>query len=66
MKLPNGQFGSIAEYGSGFASLTRTGRELQLNTSPERLPVVGNGPDVRQHVTPALADRHERKRGERR
>jgi hypothetical protein len=52
VKLPNGQFGSIAEYGSRFASLTRTGRELQLNTSPERLPVVGNGPDVRLNMSP--------------
>ena len=38
VKLPNGQFGSIAEYGSGLAWLTRTGGEVQLNVSAERLP----------------------------
>jgi hypothetical protein len=46
VKLPDGQFGSIAEYGSGFAWLTRTGGEIRLNMSSERLPIATNGTDV--------------------
>jgi hypothetical protein len=46
VKLPAGQFGSIAEYGSGVAWLTRTGGEVRLNVSPERLPSAANGNDV--------------------
>jgi hypothetical protein len=46
VKLPDGQFGSIAEYGSGFAWLTRTGGEIRLNMSSERLPIATNGTEV--------------------
>jgi hypothetical protein len=46
VKLPDGQFGSIAEYGSGFAWLTRTGGEIRLNMSSERLPIATNGTAV--------------------
>jgi hypothetical protein len=46
VKLPAGQFGSIAEYGSGLAWLTRTGGEVRLNVSPERLPSATNGSEV--------------------
>jgi hypothetical protein len=46
VKLPNGQFGSITEYGSGLAWLTRTGGEFRLNVSPERLPIAANGNEV--------------------
>jgi hypothetical protein len=43
VKLPNGQFGSIAEYGSKLAWLTRAGGEFRLNVSAERLPIATNG-----------------------
>ena len=46
VKLPDGQFGSIAEYGSEFAWLTRTGGEIRLNRSSERLPIATNGTEV--------------------
>jgi hypothetical protein len=46
VKLPAGQFGSIADYGSGLAWLTRTGGEVRLNVSPERLPSATNGREV--------------------
>jgi hypothetical protein len=46
VKLPNGQFGSITEYGSGLAWLTRNGGEFRLNVSPERLPIATNGIEV--------------------
>lgn len=46
VKLPNGQFGSITEYGSRPAWLTRTGGEVRLNVSAERLPSAMNGRDV--------------------
>ena len=46
MKLPDDQFGSIAEYGSGFAWLTRAGGEFRLNMSAEPLPIATNGSDV--------------------
>jgi hypothetical protein len=43
VKLPAGQFGSIAEYGSGVAWLTRTGGEVRLNVSPQRLQSAASG-----------------------
>jgi hypothetical protein len=46
VKLPSGQFGSITEYGSGLAWLTRTGGAVQLNVSAERLPSATNGREV--------------------
>jgi hypothetical protein len=46
VKLPNGQFGSIAEYGSKLAWLTRAGGEFRLNVSSERLPIATNGSEV--------------------
>ncbi len=46
VKLPNGQFGSIAEYGSRLAWLTRTSGEVRLNVSAERLPRATNGREV--------------------
>jgi hypothetical protein len=46
VKLPTGQFGSITEYGSRPAWLTRTGGEVRLNVSAERLPSATNGKDV--------------------
>jgi hypothetical protein len=46
VKLPNGQFGSITQYGSGLAWLTRTGGEFRLNVSPDRLPIATNGSEV--------------------
>ncbi len=46
VKLPNGQFGSIAEYGSKLAWLTRAGGEFRLNVSAERLPIATNGSAV--------------------
>jgi len=46
VKLPNGQFGSVAEYGSRLAWLTRAGGELRLNVSSERLPIATNGREV--------------------
>jgi hypothetical protein len=46
VKLPDDQFGSIAEYGSGFAWLTRAGGELRLNMSSEPLPIATNGSEV--------------------
>jgi hypothetical protein len=46
VRLPNGQFGSIAEYGTGLAWLTRTGGEFRLSLSPERLPVSTDGSEV--------------------
>jgi hypothetical protein len=46
VKLPAGQFGSIAEYGSGVAWLTRAGGEVRLNVSSERLPGAAKGSDV--------------------
>jgi hypothetical protein len=46
VKLPNGQFGSIAEYGSELAWLTRAGGEFRLNVSAERLPIATNGSEV--------------------
>jgi hypothetical protein len=46
VKLPDGQLGSIAEFGSGFAWLTRTGGEFRLNVSPEPLPIATNGSEV--------------------
>ncbi|HEX7212495.1 MAG TPA: hypothetical protein VF241_16355 [Propionibacteriaceae bacterium] len=46
VKLPNGQFGSIAEYGSKLAWLTRAGGEFRLNVSAERLPIATNGSGV--------------------
>jgi hypothetical protein len=46
VKLPTGQFGSITEYGSEPAWLTRTGGEFRLNVSPERLPIATNGSEV--------------------
>jgi hypothetical protein len=46
VKLPDGQFGSIAEYGSRLAWLTRTGGEIRLNVSSERLPIATNGSEV--------------------
>jgi hypothetical protein len=46
VKLPAGQFGSVAEYGSSFAWLTRTGSEVRLNVSPERLPSAAYGREV--------------------
>jgi hypothetical protein len=44
--LPAGQFGSIAEYGSKIAWLTRAGGEFRLNVSPERLPIATNGKEL--------------------
>ena len=44
--LPAGQFGSIAEYGSRLAWLTRTGGDLRLNVSPKPLPIATNGSEV--------------------
>ena len=44
--LPDDQFGSIAEYGSGLAWLTRTGGEFRLNMSAEPLPIATNGSEV--------------------
>jgi len=46
VKLPAGQFGSIAEYGSGVAWLTRAGGEVRPNVSSERLPGAAKGSDV--------------------
>jgi hypothetical protein len=46
VKLPNGQFGSITQYGSGLVWLTRTGGEFRLNVSPDRLPITTNGSEV--------------------
>ena len=46
VKLPKGQFGSIAEYGSRLAWLTRAGGEFRLNASSERLPITTNGSEV--------------------
>jgi hypothetical protein len=46
VELPDGQFGSIAEYGSRLAWLTRTGGEFRLNVSSERLPIATNGSEV--------------------
>jgi len=46
VKLPSGQFGSITEYGPEVAWLTRTGGEVRLNVSPERLPSATNGREV--------------------
>jgi hypothetical protein len=46
VKLPNEQFGSIAEYGSGFAWLTRAGGEFRLNMSSKPLPIAANGSEV--------------------
>ena len=46
VKLPDGQFGSIAEYGSMLAWLTRTGGGIRLNVSSERLPIATNGSEV--------------------
>jgi hypothetical protein len=46
VKLPAGQFGSITEYGSGLAWLTRTRGEVRLNASPQRLPSTTNGSEV--------------------
>jgi hypothetical protein len=46
VKLPNEQFGSIAEYGSGFAWLTRAGGEFRLNMSSKPLPIATNGREV--------------------
>jgi hypothetical protein len=46
VKLPDGEFGSIAEYGSRLAWLTRTGGEIRLNVSSERLPIATNGSEV--------------------
>jgi hypothetical protein len=46
VKLPNGQFGSVTEYGSGLAWLSRNGGEVRLNVSPERLPIATNGIEV--------------------
>jgi hypothetical protein len=46
VKLPDDQFGSIAEYGSGFAWLTRAGGKFRLNMSAEPLPIATNGSDV--------------------
>jgi hypothetical protein len=46
VKLPTGQFGSITEYGSGLAWLTRTGGAVQLNVSAERLPSATSGREV--------------------
>lgn len=44
--LPAGQFGSIAEYGSRLAWLTRTGGDLRLNVSPKPLPIATNESEV--------------------
>lgn len=46
VKLPSGQFGSITEYGSRLAWLTRTGGEVRLNVSAGRLPSATNGREV--------------------
>lgn len=46
VKLPAGQFGSIAEYGSGVAWLARAGGEVRLNVSSERLPSAAKRSDV--------------------
>lgn len=46
VNLPAGQFGSITEYGSKLAWLTRTGGEVRLNVSPERLPIATSGKEV--------------------
>lgn len=46
VKLPDEQFGSIAEYGSGFAWLTRAGGEFRLNMSSKPLPIAMNGSEV--------------------
>ena len=46
MKLPATQFGSITEYGSKLAWLTRAGGEVRLNVSPERLPIATSGNEV--------------------
>ena len=46
MELPDDQFGSIAEYGSGFAWLTRAGGKFRLNMSAEPLPIATNGSEV--------------------
>ncbi len=46
VKLPDAQFGSIAEYGPGLAWLTRAGGEIRLNVSSEPLPIATNGSDV--------------------
>lgn len=43
VKLPDEQFGSITEYGSALAWLTRTGGEFRLNVSSKRLPIATNG-----------------------
>jgi hypothetical protein len=44
--LPEDQLGTVAEYKSGFAWLTRSGGELRLNLSTQALPVAGDDPDV--------------------
>jgi hypothetical protein len=46
VRLPADQFGSITEYGSGLAWLTRKGGDFRLNVSPERLPITSNGSEV--------------------
>jgi hypothetical protein len=46
VKLPSGLFGSITEYGPDLAWLTRTGGEVRLNVSDERLPSATNGREV--------------------
>jgi hypothetical protein len=46
VRLPADQFGSITEYGSGLAWLTRSGGEFRLNVSPQRLPISTNGGEV--------------------
>lgn len=46
IRLPADQFGSITEYGSGLAWLTRKGSDFRLNVSPERLPITTNGSEV--------------------
>jgi hypothetical protein len=44
--LPAGQFGSITEYGSGLAWLTRNAGEVRLNVSPQPLPITTDGREL--------------------
>jgi hypothetical protein len=46
VKLPKEQVGSITEYGSRLAWLTRTGGEVRLNLSSAALPIATNGSEV--------------------
>lgn len=46
LKLPNDQFGTVAEFGDEFAWLTRTAGELRLNVAAQPLPITTNGKEV--------------------